>query len=72
MSTGQALSRFTTLLSEVDALMPTPPFDYRAARLAAQAELLAEKEAFEKQKKIKFQGYVGLSGPPFERSAALS
>ena len=58
--------------SEVDALMPTPPFDYRAARLAAQAELLAEKEAFEKQNpKIKFHGYVGLSGPPFEERGPI-
>ena len=58
--------------SEVDALMPTPAFDYRAARLAAQAELLAEKEAFEKQNpKIKFHGYVGSSGPMFEERSPL-
>ena len=52
--------------------MPTPPFDYRAARLAVQAELLAEKEAFEKQNsKIKFHGYVGSSGPPFEERGPI-
>ena len=52
--------------------MPTPPFDYRAARLAAQAESLEEKEAFEKQNpKIKFHGYVGMSGPMFEERSPI-